>query len=140
MISNCKCDAGFYMDASTVYSGKCTTCPINSCSPIGSTSIDHCVCLEGFYKTADGQCEACPASSCSARGIDAATGINGCKCFAGYYMSGAACVMCPEATTSKAGSTSEDECDTLCGLPDSANAGDHAEVILRSCTSVLRSV
>jgi len=131
MIANCKCDAGFYMDASTVYAGKCTTCPLNACSPIGSVSIDDCVCLEGFYKTAANECQACPANSCSARGVDSATGISGCKCFAGYYMSGSECVMCPEATTSKAGSTSVEECDTLCGLPDSAHAGDHAEVSWR---------
>jgi len=101
MIANCKCDAGFYMDASTVYAGKCTTCPLNACSPIGSVSIDDCVCLEGFYKTAANECQACPANSCSARGVDSATGISGCKCFPGYYMSGSECVMCPEATTSK---------------------------------------
>ena len=65
------------MEATSVYSGKCTTCPLNACSPYGSTSLDQCFCLEGFYQAADGSCTACPANSCSARGVDAATGIDG---------------------------------------------------------------
>ena len=68
------------------------------------------------------------------------TGIGGCKCFAGYYMSGGACVMCPEAKTSKAGSTSADECDTLCGLPDSANAGQHAEKTKKAAFDVAEAL
>ena len=128
MVGNCKCDAGFYMETSSVYSGKCTTCPINSCSPVGSTSLNDCTCLEGFYKsgTANGfECTACPANSCSARGIN---DVSGCKCFAGYYMSGGQCVMCPEATTSKAGSTTATECNMLCGLPDSSKVLQQSEV------------
>ena len=128
MVANCKCAAGFYMETASVYSGKCTTCPLNACSSIGSTSLDHCTCLEGFYKDAVGDCTSCPPNSCGQRGVVAHIGIDGCKCFAGYYMAGGACVMCPEASTSKAGSTSADACDMLCGLPDSAEAGDHSQV------------
>ena len=136
MISNCKCDAGFFMEVSSVFSGKCTTCPLNSCSPVGSTSISDCTCLEGFYKNAQGECSACPANSCSARGI---TDISGCKCFAGYYMSGKQCVMCPEATTSKAGSTSEGECSMLCGLPDSSQVLEQSEVVANAAEEVAES-
>lgn len=131
-VANCKCDAGFYMVDDHVYSGKCTTCPLNACSHIGSTSVDNCFCKEGFYKdAASGGCTACPANSCSARGVEADTGIDGCKCFAGYFMSAASatCVMCPEAKTSKAGSMSADQCDMLCGLPESTFVGNHAEAV-----------
>jgi hypothetical protein len=44
-------------------------------------------------------------------------------------MSGGECVMCPEARTSKAGSSSVAECDMLCGLPDSSHAGEHSKVV-----------
>lgn len=47
--------------------------------------------------------------------------------------------MCPEATTSKAGSTSADECDTLCGLPDSSEAGDHAQKVKTAAFDVAQA-
>jgi hypothetical protein len=52
MVANCKCDTGFYMETSSVFSGKCTSCPINACAPFGSSSREQCLCLEGFYKNA----------------------------------------------------------------------------------------
>ena len=60
----------------------------------------------------------------SARGI---TSVNQCKCFAGYYMEGGECKMCPDSLTSKPGSTKETQCDMMCGLPDPDMVGDHAE-------------
>jgi len=97
MVANCKCDAGFYMDAPTVYSGRCTSCPAGSCSHVGSTSIDQCFCLEGFYRDDAGACSACPAHACSRHSLDhlGATSLEDCKCFEGFYMSGGECVLCP---------------------------------------------
>jgi hypothetical protein len=133
MVANCKCDAGFYMDPAYthagLYSGKCTTCPLHSCAPVGSTRRDECACLEGYYKQRRSpsigfECVACPANSCSPRGISDASG---CKCFAGYYMSAGQCVACAESLTSRPASTKEAQCDLLCGLPKEDTVGEHAE-------------
>ena len=97
MVANCKCDAGFYMDASTVYSGRCKSCPAGSCSHVGATSVDQCFCLEGFHRDDSGGCSACPAHACSRHSLHhlGPTGIEDCQCFEGYYMSGGECVLCP---------------------------------------------
>jgi hypothetical protein len=126
MVANCACDEGFYMVASSVYAGRCTSCPPGSCSPVGSTSIDDCYCLEGYYKNAAGDCAKCPVNSCSKKG---ATDISQCKCFEGFYLNGGECIACPEGTTSREGSTSEGQCNMLCGLPHSSEAGDNAIVV-----------
>lgn len=97
MVANCKCDAGFYMDASTVYSGRCKSCPAGSCSHVGAESVNDCFCLEGFYRDDAGACSACPAHSCSRHSLHppGPTGIEDCKCFEGFYMSSGECVQCP---------------------------------------------
>ena len=124
MADNCKCDAGFFMVAPTVYAGRCQACPAGSCSPVGSRSISQCYCLEGFYKDANGDCSACPLNSCSKR---RAMSTGECTCFEGFYMSDIGeCVICPEGKTSLKGSTTKDECDMYCGLPHSSKAGDNA--------------
>jgi hypothetical protein len=76
ILANCKCDAGFFMVASSVYSGRCKSCPPGQCSPAGSTSVNDCYCLEGFYLNANGEgvetssgakrgnCDPCPLHSC----------------------------------------------------------------------------
>ena len=147
MVYNCKCDAGFFMVASSVYSGRCQACPKGSCSRPGSTSIDQCFCLEGFYKDANGDCTACPANSCS---NVSSTGLGDCKCFEGFYMSGAECAECPEGKTTpvrpyvatsgscwsspsdlcvEGDATSEAECTETCGLPHSSTAGANADAV-----------
>ena len=134
MIANCKCDKGFYMVASSVYAGRCQACPKGSCSAAGSTSIDDCYCLEGFYKDASGECAACPTNACSPRGAKA---LQECNCFEGFYMSGDACVACPEGkTTSSGNATSEDECSVTCGLPHSSDAGDNADTVVSAAAAI----
>jgi len=133
MVANCKCDAGFFMVASSVYSGRCQVCPKGSCSKPGSTSIDQCYCLEGFYKDANGDCTACPTNSCSKR---ASAGLSACKCFEGFYMSGGTCVECPEGMTGFGNATSEGECSQTCGLPHSSAAGDNADAVVAAAADV----
>ena len=135
IVANCKCDEGFYMVPSSVYSGRCTSCPPGSCSPTGSTNIDQCYCLEGYYKdgSGTGDCMKCPVNSCSKKG---ATSLDDCKCFEGFYMSNAQCIACPEGTTSQEGATSEAECNAFCGLPHSSDAGDNAQLVTAAATDV----
>jgi len=141
MVYNCKCDAGFFMVASSVYSGRCQACPKGSCSSPGSTSIDQCFCLEGFYKDANGDCTACPANSCS---NVSSTGIGDCQCFEGFYMSGGECAECPEgkttparlSATSEGDATSEAECTETCGLPHSSTAGANADAVAAAAADV----
>lgn len=123
ILLNRKCDAGFFMVADSVFSGRCKACPAGQCSAPGSTSIDDCYCLNGFYKNENGDCAACPKHSCSSRG---SKGFSSCKCFEGFYMQDGECVLCPEGKTSSEGATSEGQCNRHCGLPHSSEAGDNA--------------
>eukprot|EP00286_Rhodomonas_abbreviata_P022816 CAMPEP_0181311094 /NCGR_PEP_ID=MMETSP1101-20121128/12947_1 /TAXON_ID=46948 /ORGANISM="Rhodomonas abbreviata, Strain Caron Lab Isolate" /LENGTH=614 /DNA_ID=CAMNT_0023417789 /DNA_START=130 /DNA_END=1971 /DNA_ORIENTATION=- len=116
MLSNCKCDAGFYMLPSSVYGGRCEECMEHACSPVGSTSVSQCYCLPGFFMS-DGQCVACPDNSCSPSG---STSIAQCSCFEGYFMNTSftpECSTCPKFTTSHRGATDVSQCQYSCGLP-----------------------
>ena len=93
--------------------GLCTTCPVNTTSPAGSSLLSSCQCNTGYtgsdggpclactvstYKTAVGSatCSACPSNSVSPTG---STLLTSCQCNAGYTGSdGGPCSVCPVST------------------------------------------
>jgi hypothetical protein len=84
------------------------SCPANSTSPIGSTSISQCVCNPGYQGDASlgKDCTPCsPGTFCSGGllGLCASnagtppmsSSVSDCKCNPGFYGAPTSCVQCP---------------------------------------------
>jgi len=91
---------------------NCLSCPVNSFSPAGSTTINSCICNTGWYGLAGGTCgRLCPDNSyhsgtsvcvpCPVNTVATAgsTAITSCVCNAGYNgLSGGLCTQCQPGT------------------------------------------
>ena len=143
-----KCPAGTYSASSGT--SACSSCPVNSTSPVSSTSFGSCVCSAGFtgtysaaagysactncesgtYKNSSGTsaCSLCPAGSYSAT-----SGSSACtNCESGKYQTSSGtsvCSSCPANSTSPVSSTAIMSCvcsagftgNAACANPSSSN-------------------
>ena len=102
-LSNCKCQAGFYGNASQGMA--CTVCPAGSNGQESATARADCVCNQGYYgdPAQNITCRACPANSAPNPSVVSPRYIQDCVCNAGHYgnptpFSDPACQACPSDT------------------------------------------
>ena len=100
------------------------SCPVNSTSPIGSSSLSQCYCPAGYVGNNGTACALCPAgslctsgnsSSCPANSFAPAgsSSLDSCTCNAGFYGTGpTGCTQCPANSYCPAGSTAHTPCTT----------------------------
>ena len=136
------CAAGTYSNSDGATSAHaCISCPPNTVSAAGSSSVENCTCMKGYQRTGgqcqlcpvgkfkttagEGLCEQCPAGYTSALG---STDNRSCICQAGY--SGATCSACSPGTFKD--NTGTDPC-VKC--PVGTFSGITAATDLMSCES-----
>ena len=91
----CICSDGYYKSG-IADAMECVKCPQNSNSPLNATSIDQCLCINGFSHPAllSTSCVQCPVGKRSANGICT-------ECSAGSYQDREGqdnCIECPKDT------------------------------------------
>ena len=134
---------GYTPVSTAIATAPALSCPINSTSPEGSTSIGQCVCLPGYKGNAAAgtPCSPCPPNTfcsggllglCAANALapSMSSSANDCACVAGFYGNPSSCQQCPAnsfcpggltATTCTANavspvqSTSQDACYCVAG-------------------------
>ena len=127
-----KCAKGSYKDE--LGPRRCTKCETNMVTTeTGSTSINDCVCAEGYrhssqtcvpceanyYKDVSGNvnCTVCPPNT-GTDGVQNAQKKADCVCDPGFFKDGDACVECPKNTYKEY--SSDDRCQS-CPLSTSTN-------------------
>ena len=121
------CLAGFYSISVSDDRHKCSLCPVNTCSPLGSSSITNCTSNKGFYSMEGPVAIPCPFGT-----YQSAQGASNCLlCAAGKYSSLFAvtsildCQMCAANSNSPAGSAFWSNCTCDDGYFKRSNAECH---------------
>ncbi|KAJ1479036.1 hypothetical protein T484DRAFT_1629125, partial [Baffinella frigidus] len=86
------CGAGTYRGGNG--GEACEGCPVGSTSNTGSTILNDCFCVPGYFgPQGTGACSACPWGTNSSL---ASTGVGDCSCIAGHTAEsdGVACAAC----------------------------------------------
>ena len=119
-----ECPAGKYNEETGAVSENiCFSCPSDSDSLAGAAS---CTCNQGYTGPDGGPCEACTAGKYKDQ-----TGSSACSdCLAGTYntnigaTSSSFCIVCPDNSTSPAGSKTESDCLCKAGYTYKGIRGD----------------
>ena len=158
------CDAGKYSSTLALTTeAECDTCPSNSGSASGSTSLEQCQCFAGYgfnivlnectqcevgkYKSDTGntECTSCPASSTSPL---ESTSLFECTCNAGFTgEDGTACIACEagkykpntgsgDCTDCPAASYSTESAATSVDVCDQCEAGKYLDISQSSSSIV----
>ena len=120
--SSCICPAGYYGSVPTGDYGSidCKSCPQNSWSEPGTSTLDGCGCNAGYYSLDVTNCQACPPKSFSEFGSRV---VDDCLCAAGMYKAPFGCDDCPANSHSDYASNHINDCKCNSGYMGRGETG-----------------